>query len=88
MLFSLYIIYDSISGIERIHRDWSAMDGRYDAVIQDIKEIHPGIMTFQAWAKRKSSVAAKRTKGWNWVSILALVLGKQYISISIPLGST
>ncbi|KAF8514794.1 hypothetical protein JB92DRAFT_2829879 [Gautieria morchelliformis] len=68
---------DLISGIERIHRDRSAMDGGYDAVIQDIKEIHPGIMTFQEWAKRKDGVVAKRTKGWNQVSILALVLGKQ-----------
>jgi hypothetical protein len=63
--------------MERVHRDRSAMDGGHEGVIQDIKDIHPGIMSFEEWAKRKAGVTATRNKRWNQVSIPALILGKQ-----------
>ena len=51
------------------------MDGGHEGVLQNIKDIYPGMMSFEEWA-RKIGVATKGTQGWNRVSMPALLLGK------------
>ena len=64
--------------MERVHEARKALEGGHEAVLAHARAIHPNIMTFEQWSRRRAVWGkSERPEGWNNVTVSALVTGKQ-----------
>lgn len=65
-----------IMDIERVYQTNSALNGGYEVAIANCRTLHPGMLTFKAWARTRGG-QGDRPDGWNNVNLMDLALGKR-----------
>ncbi|KAI5117406.1 hypothetical protein M0805_004628 [Coniferiporia weirii] len=67
---------DLIADIERVHNGRTALPESYETLIAQCVALYPGLKNMEAWARARGA-RSERSKGWNNVSVGALVQGKR-----------
>ncbi|KAF8511254.1 NAD(P)-binding protein [Hysterangium stoloniferum] len=55
------------------HEVQSSMEGDYEKILKDVRDIYPGMMKYETYAKKKK---LEPPPGWNNLSLMNLMVGK------------